>query len=160
MKFSQSLDLALHALMFMAGQSKGEPVMIKDLAKAMVASESYLARVMLRLSKEGLLKSIRGKRGGFTFRIPPQEITIADVVLAIDTDAGIFECLGDERECEFGSFCAVVELFQEAREAMLSVLRKMTIDEMVNMKKQTEEGMAFFIPKEEVKPLSEESSNS
>ncbi|MDX9752520.1 MAG: Rrf2 family transcriptional regulator [bacterium] len=152
MKFSQSLDLALHSLMFIACESSDKPVMIKDLAKMLNASESYLARIMLWLAKSGILKSIRGKRGGFTFKIPPDKITIADVVVAIDTDAGQFECMGDDRHCN-KSECAVVQLFAEARGEMLRVLRRMTIADMAAMRNASPLGCGALVPVSEIKAI-------
>jgi Rrf2 family protein len=131
MKFSQSLDLALHALWYMARNAPDQPVMIKDLARDMNASESYLARIMLWLTKSGILKSIRGKKGGFIFKIPPEQVTIADVVTAIDTDAADYNCSWEERHCNLRLGCILVNLFQEAQKQMLLVLRRMTIADMV-----------------------------
>lgn len=130
MRFTQSVDLALHALWFMARNAPDQPVMIKDLAKSVRASESYLARVMLWLTKAGLLRSIRGKKGGFVFKIPPSQITIADVVIAIDTDAAEFSCPWEERGCQRHFDCALVDLFHQAQQQMLNVLRRMTIEDI------------------------------
>lgn len=152
MKFSQSLDLALHSLMIMACQTEQSPVMIKDLAKILNASESYLARVMLWLARAGILKSIRGKKGGFTFKIPPARITIADVVAAIDTDAGEYACQGEERDCDLDN-CSVVRLFREAREQMLSVLRRMSIAEMAATRISTIKERRGFVPESELLSL-------
>jgi len=133
MKFSQSVDLALHALWFMARNTPDQPVMIKDVALGVRASESYMARVMLWLTKAGILKSIRGKKGGFIFIKSPDKVTIADVVLAIDTDLAEYNCPRDERGCAPDYCCALVSLFQDAQQEMLNVLKRMTIADIVSM---------------------------
>lgn len=133
MKFSQSVDLALHALWFMARNTPGQPVMIKDVALGVRASESYMARVMLWLTKADILKSIRGKKGGFVFKKSPDNVTIADVVLAIDTDLAEYSCPRDERGCAPDYCCALVSLFQDAQQEMLNVLSRMTIADIVAM---------------------------
>lgn len=148
MKFSQSVDLALHALWYMASNCNGKPVMTKDLAVRLRASESYLARVMLWLTKAGLLKSIRGKKGGFSFKQPPSEITIADVIIAIDTDAAEFTCSWEERGCEIPNGCALVHLFHQAREQMLDVLRTMTIADMAQQSRFCERNPQWLVPLE------------
>lgn len=150
MKFSQSLDMALHALWFMARNAPDRPVMIKDVAKSVRASESYLARVMLELSKAGLLKSIRGKNGGFTFKVPPENITIADVVMAIDTDTADYHCPWEERGCNSDFGCALVSLFQDARQQMLAVLKKMTIADMVSQSES--EHLRWLVPIQNLPP--------
>ncbi len=132
MRFTQSVDMALHALWYMAKNSRQCPIQIKDLAKSVHASETYLARVMHRLTKSGLLKSIRGKNGGFVFKQSPDQITIADVVMAIDCDAAQFTCHWEERNCEILDCCSLAHLFHEAQQSMLEVLRKMTIADIAN----------------------------
>lgn len=101
--------------------------MIKELAHSVRASESYLARVMLWLVKSGILSSIRGKRGGFSFKLNPSQITIADVVMAIDDDAADFVCQKEARGCQQACGCMLLSLFDEAQQEMLNVLRRKTI---------------------------------
>lgn len=132
MRFTQSVDMALHALWYMARNDNQEPIQIKDLAKSVHASETYLARVMHWLTKSGILRSIRGKKGGFVFKRPPGEVTIADVVMAIDTDAAQYTCHWEERGCEMHDGCSLVGLFHEAQQSMLAVLRRMTIADIAN----------------------------
>lgn len=120
--------------------------MIKDLAKRLSASESYLARVMLWLAKAGLLKSIRGKRGGFIFKKPPTEINIADVVMAIDGDTAEYSCSWEDRGCNMHHGCNLVNLFHEAREQMLSVLRTMTIAEMAMQGETSSNKTQWLVP--------------
>ena len=132
MKFSQSLDLALHALWYMARHSPNMPVMVKDLAENVCASESYLARVMLWLAKAGIVRSIRGKKGGFVFKINPDQITIADIVIAIDKDVAEYACPCEARECAHEGTCSLVQLFHEAQHQMLNVLKQMTIADIAN----------------------------
>jgi Rrf2 family protein len=132
MKFSQSIDLAIHALIAMAEHTTDKPIMIRKLAKAVHASESYLARIMLNLVKAGLIKSIRGKHGGFVFKQAPEVITIADVVIAIDHEVADFSCCWEIRNCDQSEECTLRNLFREAQEQMLAVLRTMTIREIAN----------------------------
>ena len=148
MKFSQSVDLALHAMWYMACNCQDKPVMTKDLAVQLRASESYLARVMLWLSRAGLLKSIRGKKGGFTFKMPPSDITVADVIVAIDTDTAEYTCTWEERGCEVPNGCALVHLFHKAREQMLDVLRTMSIADMAEQAKSCKQSPQWLIPLE------------
>ncbi|MBN2327146.1 MAG: Rrf2 family transcriptional regulator [Candidatus Omnitrophica bacterium] len=131
MKFSQSVDLAIHSLVYIAHNSTGEPVIIRELARSVRASESYLARIMLQLVKVGFVNSIRGKHGGFVFRKSPEQITIADVVMAIDQDAAQFVCPWEERGCEVHeNECPLRSLFCKAQQQMFNVLRTMTISDI------------------------------
>lgn len=130
MRFTQSVDLALHALWYMARNAPDRPIQTKDIARAMRASESYLARIMHWLARAGILQSIRGKNGGFMFKQPPHSITIADVLTAIDSDAAKYDCPWQERGCELHNGCSLVSLFHEAQQQMIQVLQRMTIAEI------------------------------
>ncbi|MBI1386842.1 MAG: Rrf2 family transcriptional regulator [bacterium] len=149
MRFSQSVDMALHALWYMAKHSPEEPVQIKDLARCVRVSESYLARVMHWLAKAGLLKSIRGKNGGFTFKRPPAQITIADVVIAIDSDAAQFDCSWEERGCELHAGCSLVNLFHEAQKRMLEVLEQMTIADIAALESGAQQRSKWLAPEDQ-----------
>ncbi|MGC9329921.1 MAG: RrF2 family transcriptional regulator [Candidatus Hinthialibacter sp.] len=131
MKFSQSVDLAIHSLVYIAHNSTGEPVMIRELARSVRASESYLAQVMLQLVRVGFVNSIRGRGGGFVFRKSPDQITIADVVMAIDRDAAQFVCPWEERGCEIREKdCPLRSLFCKAQQQMFNVLNTMSIGDI------------------------------
>lgn len=158
MKFSQSVDLAIHSLWYMATNTPDQPIMIKDLAKKLRASESYLARVMLWLAKADLLKSIRGKKGGFVFKKAPDEITIADVIIAIDSDTAEYSCSWEERGCNQSFSCSLVQLFQEAREQMLAVLRTMTIADIARKDGKPTVRSEWLVPIQPG-PISEEDSS-
>lgn len=75
---SEMTSLALHGLAAIA-LHHGELVSAKKIAKTINASEAHLAKVLQRLSKEGLIRSERGPKGGFALAKPMEEITILQV---------------------------------------------------------------------------------
>lgn len=75
---SEMTSLALHGLAVIA-LHQGELVSAKKIAKAINASEAHLAKVLQRLSREGLIRSERGPKGGFALARPMEEITILQV---------------------------------------------------------------------------------
>jgi Rrf2 family protein len=129
MRFSKKTDLAIHG-MWLLTLRHPELILISDMAKKLSVSESYLAKVFQKLAGKGLVRSVRGKRGGFTLAHSPAETSLADVVNAVDVDDGLYRCLGKQRGCESRGECVVHETFTKAKEAMLHALAPLTLAEL------------------------------
>lgn len=82
---TRAAELALLALAHFPEEGPGGPaVQLKDLASALRVRRPFLALVLQQLARTGLLRSKRGRTGGFLLGRPAAEITLADVVLALD----------------------------------------------------------------------------
>lgn len=130
MKFSKSSDLALHGLWQLAVKKK-KMLLVAEMARAQKVSETYLAKVFQKLARRGLVKSTRGKKGGFTLAKSPAEIAITDVVRAIETDEPLFTCLGPERGCRGGDQCELKKVFAEAEQRLYDTLSKYTFKDLI-----------------------------
>ena len=86
LRFSQSTDLAIHGLWALACLETGRFILLSDIASRQHVSESYLSKVFQKLTRAGLTRAMRGKRGGYTLARPPAEISVGDVVRAMDPE--------------------------------------------------------------------------
>ena len=78
-------ELALHY---------GEGVVpIKTIAKSQGISENYLEQLMLPLRRAGLVESVRGAQGGYTLSRPPAEVTIGEIITAVEGPIALVDCL-------------------------------------------------------------------
>jgi len=131
MKYTQSVDLAVHALLYMAYRTPDQPVMIREIASHQAISESYLAKILQALAKTDLLISLRGKRGGYRLGRGPECITVGDIVRALDGDLAEFECSYEARQCPLGpQKCFLPSVFEEARKRMFEVLDTVTLEDL------------------------------
>jgi len=87
---SQTTEYALRAIVFLADQ--GEARTTQQIAKTTRVPAGYLSKVMQGLSRAGLVDSQRGVHGGFTLARPPKELTIWEVVEAVDPIQRIRSC--------------------------------------------------------------------
>jgi len=131
MKFSKSTDLALHGLWQLATKRQ-TLLLVSEMAAAQKVSETYLAKVFQKLARKGLVKSTRGKKGGFALAKSPDQITVADVVRTIEADEPLFECLGPERGCKGGDQCELRGIFVEAEQRLYAVLESKTLQELMS----------------------------
>jgi len=97
-KFTEAVSLALHAMAFLAAQ-RDRRFQIHDIAGALHVSPSHLAKVMQRLAKIGLIRSVRGRAGGFVLARDPEEITALEIYEAVEGPLEIRQCLFPEPQC-------------------------------------------------------------
>jgi Rrf2 family protein len=90
-----------------------------------------MAKVLQRLVRRGLLASHQGTRGGYQLARPSTEISVADVIQAIDGPVTVTACSGDEgQQCEQFSKCNVRDPLWRVRERILAALGECTIAEL------------------------------
>ncbi|HOI82815.1 MAG: Rrf2 family transcriptional regulator [Campylobacterales bacterium] len=77
-----------------------EPIDVENLSVSLAISRSFLAKILQKLTKAGILKSFKGVKGGFILAKEVQEISILDIIRAVeDNPATVFECTSDSGVC-------------------------------------------------------------
>ncbi|MBC8531271.1 RrF2 family transcriptional regulator [Gehongia tenuis] len=99
MKLSTKSRYAVEALFYMALNAKEQPVSIADIARATSLSAKYLEQIFLILRRKGILRAVRGSRGGFILAALPEEITVGQIVRAIETHVVPVVCVTDLSQC-------------------------------------------------------------
>ena len=99
---SEAASLALHGLVLIA---KNQPLRmnVKVLAEELNASQTHLAKVFQKLSKAGLVKSLRGPAGGFELNKPAEDITFLEIYEIIDGKVTLGACPFGKVHCVFQS---------------------------------------------------------
>jgi Rrf2 family protein len=98
--FSEATYIALHCMVLVA-ESSGR-ISIKNMAEKLGVSEAHLAKVVLRLSRSGLLDTTRGPNGGAVLAKSPKGITFFDIVESIDGPIERSGCVFGRKECVYG----------------------------------------------------------
>jgi len=93
MRMSTRGRFGLRALLHLAVCERSVPVSVASLAEKMDVSSDYLMQLFVRLRRAGLVKSVRGPRGGFRLAKAPSKITVGDVVRAVEGPINVTECL-------------------------------------------------------------------
>ncbi|MBM3222469.1 MAG: Rrf2 family transcriptional regulator [Candidatus Tectomicrobia bacterium] len=131
LRFSQSTDLAIHGLWALARLESGHFLLLSDIARRQNVSESYLSKVFQRLTRAGLTRAMRGKKGGYTLARSPADITVGDVVRAMDPEPPMYQCMAQERCCEALESCLLLRIFAEAEQRMYAVLDQVTLADLL-----------------------------
>ena len=90
MRMSGAVEWALHCCVALTDVA--DPVPVAKLARLHDVSSTYLAKQMQTMARAGLVRSVQGKAGGYVLTRAPEDISVLDVVLAIDGAAPAFEC--------------------------------------------------------------------
>lgn len=100
--FSQTAEYALRAVVWLASHSDA-PMTTSEIARATQVPPDYLSKVLWALGRSGLVRAQRGKNGGFTLTAPADQLSILDVINAVDPVQRIARCplglKGHERLC-------------------------------------------------------------
>ena len=131
MRRSQRIDLAIHALWYMAYKAPEGMVMVRDVAARQGISESYLAKIFQNLAKTDIVTSVRGKNGGYRLGRASEEISVGDIVRALDGELNGSGRNCTSRGCGYSSRdCFLPAIFNEARKRMFSALDAVTLGDL------------------------------
>ena len=114
------------------------PLELHEIAKKENISLKYLEQVIIPLRTAGLVKSVRGARGGYSLGKPPAEICLKDLVEILEGPLTLVDCLGDPRRCERSAACVTREIWSEVSEAIYDIFHSITLEDMVQRQKEKE----------------------
>ena len=117
------LDLAIHG--------NANPVSLAEIADRQGISQSYLEQLFSRLRKRGLVDGTRGPGGGYRLGREAQEISVADVIDAVDESVDATRC-GGQRNCKGTSRCLTHDLWEDLSNQIRVFLGGVNLQELVS----------------------------
>ena len=138
MKISTKIRYGARAMLELASHYGEGPIELKEIAKKENISLKYLEQLINPLRTAGLVKSIRGSKGGYALAKPPIEICLYDVVEVLEGSLNLVECLHDAKACQKNSSCVTREIWKEISDAISKIFYSVTLEDMVNRKKEKE----------------------
>ncbi len=123
MQITRQADYAVRAVLYLTRLDESERAATSTIAEEQHIPPSFLAKIISQLSIAGLLHTSRGARGGVTLARAPKEITLLEVVEAIDGPIQLNECVGNEGTCSFDGECPLRSVWCEAQDELVTRLR-------------------------------------
>lgn len=111
----------------LASLPPGDKVQLNELIESTGVRGSFLSKVVQRLVHAGMVSSHRGTRGGFSLRVSGEEVTLLDVIEAIEGPTQMNLCLGSGPGCERKSWCGVHPIWKKAQSAFVQELGSVSI---------------------------------
>jgi Rrf2 family protein len=123
MQITRQADYAIRAVLYLAKLGPNQRAATSTVAQEQHIPPSFLAKIISQLSIAGLLHTSRGARGGVTLARPAEDITLLEVVEAIDGPIALNECVTDQEACSFGNECPLRPVWCEAQDELVSRLK-------------------------------------
>lgn len=105
-------------------------VSIKDIAGREQLSEKYLEQIINLLSKQGLVKSVRGAKGGYHLTRDAREITVEEILIATEGSLAPVACAEDNECCENYCDCVTSFIWTKIYDAIIDVVHNITLDDL------------------------------
>ena len=132
MQITRQADYAVRAVLYLARLGQTERAATSQVAKEQHIPPSFLAKIISQLSIAGLLHTSRGARGGVTLARDPKEITLLEVIEAIDGPIMLNECVGEKGTCQFDDDCPLRPVWCEAQSELVTRLRNTDFAMMIS----------------------------
>lgn len=145
MKLSSRTRYGMRAVLELAMEYGKKPMQIKAIADREDISNKYLEQLIAMLKAAGLVRSIRGPRGGYVLARPPQEISLKDVFLTLEGPMVPVECLEHPEFCPRCTDCATREIWHELQDSIMRVLESYTLHDLVNRSAQSKKAANYNI---------------
>jgi len=105
LQVSRKFEYGLHAVTYLAMKGPDRVLTVKELAAEIGFSQVFLAKAMQSLNKAGITRSVQGVKGGYTLAKEPDQITVADIGVAIEGEPHLMRCSQEDCQCEIELTC-------------------------------------------------------
>ncbi len=129
LKFSDAFTLGIHAAVLLAANPE-DPLPVEKIAKTIKVSANHLSKVMQRLAKAGMVRSIRGPKGGFVLERKPDDIRLMEIYEAIEGEYPEGRCLFRHPVCG-GKKCAFGGWVQNLNDEVKNFFKNRKLIDMV-----------------------------
>ena len=112
------------------------PVLLKDIAQKEEIPIRYLEQIVIPLKIAGLVKSVRGAKGGYKLARSPEKIKLSEVIKALEGQCCLVECVTDPDYCHRIDICPTHEIWKKATSALKQIFENVTIKDLVEIAKK------------------------
>jgi Rrf2 family protein len=126
----------MRAVIELAQHEEKRPLQLKAIAERQDISVKYLEQLMSMLRSSGLLRSIRGAKGGYILARPPEQINLSEIFRCLEGPVTTAECTENGDYCERSADCVAREVWIEVEAAIQKILRSITLADLVKRAKK------------------------
>ena len=130
MKLSTKGRYGTRAMIDIALYKESGATLLKDIASRQGISLKYLDHILSNLRKAGLIKNVRGKGGGYSLTRPAAQITLCEIIEAVEGTLAPVECVDNPDYCKKTSTCSAHDVWVKVRESIEDVLRKTSLQSL------------------------------
>jgi Rrf2 family protein len=143
LQISRKMDYALRALTYLAGRTGAHGCTLNDIAAHTAVSSQFLAKIIEQLAQGGLVRSRRGPGGGYVLVRQPSEVSVNDVIEAVEGPVALNACTGGKVDCALLPVCGMTSLWREAQKRLVEVFSQTTLADVQMGPRQAGNGLSI-----------------
>ncbi len=132
MVLTKTTEYAVRVLAYMANNESRVLFSAKSLHENLKIPYKYLTRLMTNLAKHGYLTSVKGRAGGFMLKKKPNEISLSDIIGAVEGMDSFSKCILGFDDCSDDNPCALHFIWEKTKKQFLEVLENTTLEDIKN----------------------------
>ena len=136
MQITRAGEYAILGATYLARQRKDQAVMIEEICQAESIPKSFLAKIFQTLTRAGVIHSQRGVHGGFKLIRSPEQISILEILEAIEGKIAFQRCLQEPVDCHKMDACTLCDIFTEAQHRMKEIFQKTSLADLTRPKSE------------------------
>lgn len=130
MELTRKGEYAIRGMIYLAAMPPGKVALVSEMAKKMDVPQAFLAKIFQSFAKLGLVNSTRGTGGGFTLARPASEITLREVVEAVEGPITPNRCVLEGVSCSREAHCLVHPVWRKVQTQVHDILEGVTLEEL------------------------------
>lgn len=137
MRITQEDDYGIRTVLYLCKKKTGERTLAKDISKTQCIPERFLLKILRKLTVSNILVSYMGYNGGYAVEKDPQDISLFDIITAVEGPIYINKCLEDENNCNAGraGWCVVHKRLQIIQQDIIQALQAVSFQDLLNDEK-------------------------
>lgn len=149
MQLSTKVRYAVRAMIELALNYERGSLQLKEIARRQEISEKYLEQIMRQLRTHGYVNSKKGSYGGYFLARPPGEITVYDLVQAMEGPLALITCIDDPQLCSRANLCAAHDFWSRFNDKIARELSTTTLEDLAREQRNkylsSQENLVFHI---------------
>jgi len=134
MRITREGDYGIRSVLYLARQPYKKISFVHEISDDYKIPRSFLAKILQKLVKAKIVRSYRGVKGGFSLARPPKEVSVLEVLEAIEGKMSLNLCVPDKKRCGFSKQCPTHFLWANVQNKVIEMLDRTSFDDLVRQK--------------------------
>jgi Rrf2 family transcriptional regulator, iron-sulfur cluster assembly transcription factor len=130
MQLTREGDYGIRSVLYLARQPYKKISFVAEISEQYKIPRSFLAKILQKLVKAKIIRSYRGVKGGFSLARQAKDISVLDVLEAIEGKLAMNLCLADKKKCDFSRNCPIHSVWFNVQSKVVEVLKKSNFEEL------------------------------
>lgn len=130
MQLTREGDYGIRSVLYLARQPYKKISFVTEISEQYKIPRSFLAKILQKLVKAKIVRSYRGVKGGFSLARMAKDITVFDVLEAIEGKLAMNLCLSDKKKCDFSKNCPISPVWANVQSKVVEVLKKSNFEDL------------------------------